>query len=152
MQTRRRFLQTLAAAPTVAAVPMLWAMDIPEPPEVSPFDAAEYNCGLIWVEADTSVWIHRSVYSWQEWDMFKKKLVRKEFVQLDLCLPGQCEYIVPDPKFCIPYTARNGRGALHITYSHGRKKSPITYSADWTFNDLNNVGENKSYHRRLVVA
>ena len=152
MQTRRRFLQTLAATPAVAAVPALWAMDIPEVPELTKFDAAEYNCGLLWVETDFSVYVHKSVYTWQEWDIFKQKLVTKEFVQLDFALPGQNDFIVHDPKYAIPFTARNGRGFLNITYNDGYEKSAFMRHRRWVLNDMNKLNENNGYHRRLVIA
>lgn len=148
--TRRRFLQTLAAAPTVAAVPMLWAMEVPEAPE--PFDGAEYNCGLLWVEADFSVYIHTSIYSWQEWDVLEKKLVRKQFMIKDFTLPGQCEFICPDPKYAIPFIARNGRGALVVYFNHGHKRNNSIEKRTWALNDMQKVDDNKAYHRRVIVA
>lgn len=150
---RRYFLQTLAAAPAVIAVPPLLAMTPPEPEdEVLHFDPAKYDCGLLWVETEHTVYIHRSVYSWKQWNYPEQKFERKEFVQLGFTLPGQRDRIVPDPKYAIPFTAREGVGYLSITYSHGHKKSPVTYSLNWTFNDLNWKDENNAYHRRVVVG
>lgn len=156
MQTRRKFLHTLAAAPAVIAVPPLLAMGPPDPdpiPEVEPWDSAEYSCGILWIEADFSCYIHSAVYRWQQWDIVRKRLETKRFEIINTSLAGQCELIVQDPKIAIPFTARNGRGTLDVLYNDGIKAqlSPFHKTGHWEFNDMNNTHDN-AYWRRIVVA